>query len=110
MKIVLFGGSGQLGYELIKRASDLNFELIAPVTKEVDITARSDVFSFISRIKPDVIVNSAAYTAVDKAEAEPEAAYLVNQHGVRFIAEAALQFNSKVIHLSTDYVFDMLWI
>lgn len=106
MKIVLFGGSGQLGFEMIKRASDLNFDLIAPVTKEVDITSRNDVIAFISRVKPDVIVNSAAYTAVDKAEENPEAAYLVNRDGVRFIAEAALQNNCRVIHLSTDYVFD----
>lgn len=106
MKIVLFGGSGQLGHELIKRASDLNFQLIAPVTNEVDITTRSDVFSFISRVKPDVIVNSAAYTAVDKAEEDRERAFLVNQQGVRFIAEAAKQHNARVLHISTDYVFD----
>lgn len=106
MKIVLFGGSGQLGFELIKRASDLNFELIAPVTKEVDIRARSDIFSFISRVKPDVIVNTAAYTAVDKAETDPDDAFAVNQTGVRFIAEAARQYEARVVHLSTDYVFD----
>lgn len=106
MKIVLFGGSGQLGFELAKRASDLNFDFVAPVTKEVDITARNDVFSFVGRIKPSVIVNSAAYTAVDKAETDRDRAFLVNQNGVRFIAEAARQHNARLIHLSTDYVFD----
>jgi dTDP-4-dehydrorhamnose reductase len=106
MKIVLFGGSGQLGYELVKRASDLHFELVAPVTKEVDITSRSDVFGFIARSKPDVIINSAAYTAVDKAESEPERAFKVNHEGVRYLAEAARQYSARMLLLSTDYVFD----
>ena len=106
MKIVLFGGSGQLGHELIKRAGDLHFDIIAPVRKEVDVKSREEVFSFIDRIKPDIVVNSAAYTAVDKAEEEPEQAFLVNRDAVRFMAEAVRNVNARMLHISTDYVFD----
>jgi dTDP-4-dehydrorhamnose reductase len=106
MKIALFGGSGQLGFELIKRAGDLNFEIVAPVKKEVDIKSRDDVFSFLARVKPDVVVNSAAYTAVDKAESDSDNAFLVNRDAARFIAEAVRNEGAKLLHVSTDYVFD----
>ena len=81
MKILLFGGSGQLGFELKKRASDLSFELFSPVTKEVDIT-------------------------VDKAEEEPDRAYAINAEGVKNVATACAEHGARLIHISTDYVFD----
>ncbi len=108
MKILLFGGSGQLGYELKKRASDLAFELISPVTAELDITDREQVKFLTASVKPDVVINSAAYTAVDKAETEIERAFAVNRDGARNVAEACEAVRCRMIHISTDYVFDGL--
>jgi dTDP-4-dehydrorhamnose reductase len=88
MKILLFGGSGQLGYDLIKQAVDLNFEIVAPVTSEVDITDRAEVSRIVRNTAPSIVINSAAYTAVDKAEEEPERARDVNAIGAELVAEA----------------------
>lgn len=106
MKILLFGGTGQLGYELKKRADDLTFQLISPVTAEVDITEREQVKFLITSIVPDIVINSAAYTAVDKAEEEVDRAFLVNRDGARNVAEACALANCRMIQISTDYVFD----
>ncbi len=106
MKILLFGGSGQLGYELKKRASDLAFDLVSPVTAELDITDREQVKFLVGSINPEVVINSAAYTAVDKAEEEVDRAFAVNRDGARNIAEACEIAKCRLIHISTDYVFD----
>lgn len=106
MKILLFGGSGQLGYDLIRRAVDLNFEIVAPVTSEVDITDRGEVGRIVRNIAPSIVINSAAYTAVDKAEEDPERAHAVNAVGAELVAEACNQRGVRLIHISTDYVFD----
>jgi len=108
MKILLFGGSGQLGFELKKRADDLNFTLVSPVTKEVDITEAEQVSRLVGAIKPEVVINSAAYTAVDKAEEESERAFAVNAVGAKNVAEACAKSRSRLIQISTDYVFDGL--
>lgn len=108
MKILLFGGSGQLGFELKKRAEDLNFTLVSPVTKEVDITEADQVVRLVSAIKPDLVINSAAYTAVDKAEEEVERAFAVNATGTKNVAVACASSGVRLIHISTDYVFDGL--
>jgi dTDP-4-dehydrorhamnose reductase len=108
MKILLFGGSGQLGFELKKRAADLNFSLVSPVTKEVDITEGAQVKRLVESLRPDIVINSAAYTAVDKAEEEVNLAFAVNAEGARCVAEACAQSKVRLIHISTDYVFDGL--
>lgn len=105
MKILLFGGSGQLGHEIIRRGRDLNFSVISPVSSEVDVSDRQQVLFLAKNVRPDVIVNSAAYTQVDKAEEEKDAAFRVNCEGARCVAEAAKSINAKLIHISTDYVF-----
>ncbi len=106
MKILLFGGSGQLGFELKKRARDLEFELVSPVTAELDITDREQVQRLLSSLKPAVVINCAAYTSVDKAEHEQEKAFLINRDGAGHIAEACAKIDCRMIHISTDYVFD----
>lgn len=106
MKILLFGGSGQLGFELTKRAADLNFSVVSPVTKEVDITDAKQVRTLIERVRPDLVINSAAYTAVDKAEEEGERAFLVNAEGAKYVAQGCERSKVRLIHISTDYVFD----
>ncbi len=108
MKILLFGGAGQLGHELKKRAADLEFEVVSPVTKEVDITEADQVMKVVASARADVVINSAAYTAVDKAEEEPEKAFRINRDGAKNIALACAKHSSRFIHVSTDYVFDGL--
>lgn len=106
MKILLFGGSGQLGQELQLRTQDLNFSLVSPVTSEVDVANREQVMFLAATVKPDLVINAAAYTAVDKAEEEREDAFRINEMGALHVADAAKQCNARMIHISTDYVFD----
>ena len=108
MKILLFGGAGQLGYELRTRAADLEFEVVSPVAAEVDITDRAQVTHVVGSAHPDVVINCAAYTAVDKAEEEVEQAFRINRDGAFNVAEACALANARCIHVSTDYVFDGL--
>lgn len=106
MKILLLGGSGQLGREFLKRASDLHFQVSAPVRKEVSVLDREQLLFLCEKIRPEVIVHSAAYTNVDRAEEEPELAVAVNAGGARHVAEGALKVGARVLYISTDYVFD----
>jgi len=108
VKILLFGGSGQLGFEIKKRARDLEFEVVSPVTAEVNISEREQVKRCVASVKPAVVVNCAAYTAVDKAETEVEAAFAVNRDAAGYVAEACAKASCRMIHISTDYVFDGL--
>ncbi len=105
MKILLFGGSGQLGYELRVRAHDLNFEIVSPVSSEVDVGNEGQLRTLASQVKPDIVVNCAAYTAVDKAEVERENAFRINREGAKNSARAAADLGVRLIHVSTDYVF-----
>lgn len=105
MKILIFGGAGQLGYEIRKRSFELEFEVISPVISEVDITDQRQVDFLIKETRPNVIINAAAYTAVDKAETDPTLAYKINRDGVAYIAQAAKTYHSRFVHISTDYVF-----
>ncbi len=105
MKLLIFGGSGQLGQEILIRAKDLNFETVYPSLKELDITESSQVNFLVGQVKPDIIINCAAYTAVDKAEEEIDLCYKINRDGAKYIAQAAEKFKSRLVHISTDYVF-----
>ncbi len=106
MKLLLFGGSGQLGYEIISRCRDLNFKIISPVTSEVDVTLAEQVDFLVEKFKPDVVINCAAYTAVDLAETEQQRAFEINELGVKNIATAVARNKSYLVSISTDYVFD----
>lgn len=106
MRIVIFGGSGQLGYELLKRAKALRFEIFAPVTSEVDIASREQVGHLLETLHPDVVINAAAYTNVDLAESEQEKAFRINAEGPGILAQECDRVRSRLIQVSTDYVFD----
>lgn len=106
MRVLIFGGTGQLGFELQKRANDLNFEFIAPVTSEVDISELEQVKYLAAQTEPDIIINCAAYTAVDKAEEESTRAFKINRDGLANVALAAKEIDCRLIGISTDYVFD----
>ena len=106
MRIALFGGSGQLGTELKGRAKALDFELFSPVRNEVDVVEAEQVRGVLESLQPDVVVNAAAYTAVDKAEEERDLVFAINSDGARNIADGCRVVGARLIHISTDYVFD----
>lgn len=108
MRILLFGKGGQLGWELQRSLAPLG-ELIALGTNDqpcADFTRPSDVAATVRALAPDVIVNAAAYTAVDKAETDTQAAVAVNAITPGVLAEAAAGLGAWLVHYSTDYVFD----
>ena len=105
MKILLLGSNGQVGYELHSKLSELG-SVIAPPRSELDMFDKSAIASVVDRCKPQLIVNAAAYTAVDKAETDSFAAFQINRDAVEILANKAKALNALLIHYSTDYVFD----
>ena len=109
MKILLFGKNGQVGWELQRSLAPLG-EVIALGTTSQDycgdFTDLAGISETIKTIKPDVIVNAAAHTAVDKAESEPELARTINALAPAVLAKESARLNALMIHYSTDYVFD----
>ncbi|MFF2286153.1 dTDP-4-dehydrorhamnose reductase [Peribacillus butanolivorans] len=108
MKILVTGVSGQLGFDVVREGNKQGFEIYGTGSKELDITNKENVCEYVNKLKPDVIVHCAAYTAVDKAEDYKEDCYDVNVNGTKYLAEAAKQIDAKFIYISTDYVFDGL--
>ena len=110
MKILLFGKGGQLGWELQRSLATLG-ELVAldfdtPGELCGDFTRLADIAATVRQVRPDVVVNAAAYTAVDKAESEPELARRINAEAPGALADAAEEIGAWFVHYSTDYVFD----
>jgi len=104
-RILLTGSSGQVGGGLLRTLASLG-EVVAPAREAMDLAGAASVRETVRRVRPRWIVNSAAYTAVDKAESEPELAYAVNAEAVQAMGEEARAIGAAVIHFSTDYVFD----
>jgi dTDP-4-dehydrorhamnose reductase len=105
MKVLITGGNGQLGWEL-QRAVPAGVQAVAVGRQELDITNPNTIERLFKKTRPAVVINTAAYTAVDKAEQEKELAYAVNAQGAANIARAAMEHGAQVIHISTDFVFD----
>lgn len=106
-KILITGVNGQLGQELkFLSQSNLRHTYFFADKQELDITDKNLVTKYILENKFDFVINCAAYTAVDKAEAEVQAAHKVNAEAVGYISEACLMSGAKLIHISTDFVFD----
>lgn len=106
MKILVTGFTGQLGYDLVKFGQQIGLEMIGIGSSDLDITIEEDVFQYVNQVKPDAIIHSAAYTAVDKAEDDKETCWAVNVEGTRNLAKAANAVSAKFMYISTDYVFD----
>ena len=102
---LIFGGSGQLGLELSSILRQKGHEFLSIGSSTVDITNKNQVLSFIDSVKPNYIVNSAAWTEVDLAEVNEQDAYAINALGAKNIAQACQLNGSILIHISTDYVF-----
>ena len=104
-KVLITGADGQLGYELQRTVPD-GYQCIATDKDSLDITKAEKVDSFIAEHQPDVVINSAAYTAVDKAEEETELAIAINTTGAANLANACKSNSIQFIQISTDFVFD----
>ena len=105
-KVLLTGANGQTGQTLIRSALMDSCELVAVTRAELDITDADAVLQLLASIQPDVIINAAAYTAVDAAESDADAAFAVNARGPENLARGAQIHGCHLIHLSTDFVFD----
>jgi dTDP-4-dehydrorhamnose reductase len=106
MKILVTGAGGQLSSELTALAPAFpQFEIVALPVDALDITSREQVEEVFKQQAPHVCINAAAYTAVDKAEQEPDIAYRVNADAAGILAEACVKHKARFIHVSTDYVF-----
>jgi dTDP-4-dehydrorhamnose reductase len=105
MKILLTGSTGQVGYELARSLQGIG-EVVAVDRGVMDLSDLDQVRDVIRREKPQLIVNPAAYTAVDKAESEPELAHRVNAEAPGLMAQEAKALGAAMVHYSTDYVFD----
>lgn len=115
MKILLLGANGQVGTECRRSLASLGDLVCATrdgrlsdggTCEQADFSQPAELDALVRRIAPDLVVNAAAYTAVDKAEQDREAAFLVNAEGPRAIAQACVALGAYLIHYSTDYVFD----
>ena len=106
MKILVFGASGQIGREVCRAAWPPRYAILPLDRKAVDITKSAAVSAMLARETPDLVINLAAYTAVDRAESEPEVAWAANCAGAAHIAGACDESATPLVHLSTDYVFD----
>jgi dTDP-4-dehydrorhamnose reductase len=104
--ILVFGANGQLGSEFLARSQARGIKAAGVTRTDADITDEISVARAIERTRPRLILNAAAYTAVDKAESEPEAARHVNVLGAENVSHSAARFGLPVVHISTDYVFD----
>lgn len=104
--VAVTGANGQLGKDVMLALKKRGLQGIPLTRAEVDIVDQAQVMNTFLRVKPDVIIHTAAYTQVDQAESERDLAYQVNAYGARNVACAAAAISAKLIHLSTDYVFD----
>lgn len=105
MKIMITGGSGQLGYDCGKVLGD-SFDILLAGREDLDITAHLEVDKKVREYAPDVIINCAAYTLVDNCETQKKLAFEVNVKGPENLAKSIEKHGGKLIHISTDYVFD----
>ena len=104
--LLVFGAAGQVGRELVALAAARGVPVVGITRADADIAEADAVAALIARYRPRMVINAAAYTAVDKAESEPAAAARGNVEGPRVLAEAAAAAGVPILHLSTDYVFD----
>ena len=105
-RALIFGSKGMTGWELSQRAPSHGFETIALAREDVDITDAVAVTAAMNRARPDIVLNAAAYTAVDLAERNRDKAMSINSAGAGNVARAAAERDACLVHISTDYVFD----
>lgn len=105
-KVLIIGSRGRLGLDIFNLLNKTYSECHAPTSKELDIEYSGDIFSYVYKIRPDIVINSAGLTNVDLCEKEREKAIRVNSLGQRLIARACKEVGAKCVYFSTDYIFD----
>lgn len=106
MKVMVTGANGQLGHDLVYLLEQQPVQLYSFTKSELDITNQSAVNHMVQKIRPNVIINAAAFTKVDLAESNEETAFSINTFGQRNLSVAAEKHGAKICYISTDYVFD----
>ncbi|MDD3582015.1 MAG: dTDP-4-dehydrorhamnose reductase, partial [Desulfobacca sp.] len=106
MKILITGSNGQLGHTLVQEGTSRGWTIIATDVDQLDITNRPGVLAEVENCRPDLIINAAGYTQVDECETKTELAYRVNALGPRNLGLACRRYGVRLLHISTDYVFD----
>ncbi|MBI4389246.1 MAG: dTDP-4-dehydrorhamnose reductase, partial [Nitrospinae bacterium] len=106
MKTLIIGASGMLGHDLVRAFQELRHDTLAPLRAELDITCPETVRDYVSREKPQCVVLSAGFTRVDDCESQRETAFAVNAEGPRHVAQACGKSGTKLVYVSTDYVFN----
>ncbi len=106
MRLLVTGAEGQVGREIVKHGGTLGHDVIAAGRADLNIADYASVSARFRHIRPDAVINCAAYNNVDGAEADWQTAYMANAIGVRNLANAAREANAMVVHYSTDFVFD----
>lgn len=106
MCILITGATGQLGYDVAKYCEENNIKYLAPTRSEMDITSEKSVREYCRDKELSGIIHCAAYTAVDKAEDEPELCRLVNVTGTKYITQICIDMDIPILYISTDYVFN----
>lgn len=105
MKVLVTGARGQLGYDVCRELERRGIPYLGTNSENMDITDRETVRKQMRGYRPDAVIHCAAYTAVDRAEDEPERAFAINETGTRNIAEMCKEIEAKLLYISTDYVF-----
>lgn len=105
-KVLITGSNGQLGSELREITSNYSYDFFFTDRDTLDITDKQSIKKFVELNNIDTIINCAAYTAVDKAESEKDIADAINNQAIKYLAQISKEKNIKLIHISTDYVFD----
>jgi dTDP-4-dehydrorhamnose reductase len=106
IKIVIIGANGQFGYDLVKAFKNTEHEIVPLTHAEIDVINFNSSEELLKVIKPDAVINCAAYVRVDDAEDFPDKAFAVNALGARNIAKVCKGLNTALMHISTDYIFD----
>tara|TARA_Y100000385_G_scaffold289037_1_gene357286 strand:- start:1282 stop:2184 length:903 start_codon:yes stop_codon:yes gene_type:complete len=106
VRVLVTGSNGQVGRSISIQGQALGFNISSCTREVLDITSKSSIADNMQKLKPDLVINAAAYTAVDKAEADVELAFMVNEQGVINLAHACGKADIPLFHISTDYVFD----
>lgn len=106
MRVLVTGAAGQLGLDVVAAFGAAGDDVVAVDRSTLDITQRDAVLACVREVRPDTVVNCAAWTAVDACEADIDRAMLVNAAAVGWVAEACVEVDARLLHVSTDYVFD----
>ncbi len=106
MNVLITGGTGQLGFDIVAKLKSLNIDISAPTHNELDITNQVEVAHIFEQYKPTVVIHCAAFTAVDAAEDNQKLCDDININGTKYLAQEAAKCGAKFVYISTDYVFD----